>query len=209
MRRSYIAGRRYRNCRSRWTPGDCRRPDRPDGSSPPSFPRRIRSRREPVPDRQSPAEASRTAGGLFRGGVCLQFMTGDAAQLVHRPEPGHAHALAHPAIGHIAQVQRGPDTAPGQHSRPAAADAPDIARGGPGERRADPGGIARQVENPSRPWRAFGDPVGDLGQGLGRADPDRYRDAGQRRTRVRRSRHHRVRSGTARWSRSRKLSSIL
>ena len=131
-----------------------------------------------LPIANGPTEASRTAGGLFGGGLCLQFMTGDAAQLVHRPEPGHAHALAHPAIGRIAQVQRGPNTAPGQHPRPAAADAPDIARGGPGKRRADPGGVARQVKNPARPWRAFRDPVGDLGQGLGRADPDRYRDAG-------------------------------
>ena len=169
-----------------------------------------------LPVANGPAEASRTAGGLFgRGlglfgrGLGLQFMTGDAAQLLHRSEPGHAHALAHPAIGRIAQVQRGPDTAPGQHPRPAAADAPDIARGGPGERRADPGGIARQVENPSHSWRPLRYPVGDLGQGLGRAYPIDTGMPVQRRTRVRRSRHHRVRSGTARRSRSRKLSSIL
>ena len=77
MPRSYIEGRRYRNCRSRWTPGDCRY--HLIGTA--DFLRRPFRKGQRCPSRTCPRSAiarlklREAAGGLFRGGLCLQFMT--------------------------------------------------------------------------------------------------------------------------------------
>ena len=122
-------------------------------------------------------ERTRDADGLFVRGLAFQVQAGGAAQFQKCPCADDTHALADPGFGAVVEIQGALDRVGIKHLRPAPPDAPDLADRDFVEH-PPPGGLVVDTENAVCRWRFLGDVTGDLGQGLGPGDADRYRNAG-------------------------------